>query len=295
MVEYNGKKLTIMACSKCNINCKHCYISYKGNRTPEELMELVTKFKDKYKVEINGAEILTDLKYIESYPIVGQDFIMTNGVAISKNPSILDYLKEKGIRQVFMSYHLGIHGDISPVEVEDLEKNINNILSRNLKLKLYVTVTQKNYMYIHDIVTKAKEYGAMSVRFTNYIKQGNAENLSDDNILSEEQAKEFIKMVQQERSLYDQNDMDIERCGTFGNCGTKKFKCYAVNNNIVLTPDNNIYPCIFLAKPGYEVGYYDGDKLKLFEECKNDGSECIARNYCNYGDEKILQKKLGVR
>ena len=295
MVEYNGKKLTIMACSKCNISCKHCYISYKGNRTPEDLMELVTKFKDKYKVEINGAEVLTDLRYIESYPIVGQDFIMTNGVAISKNPSILDYLKEKGIRQVFMSYHLGIHGDISPVEVEALERNINNILSRGLKLKLYVTVTQKNYMYIHDIVTKAKEYGAMSVRFTNYIKQGNAKNLSDENILSEDQAREFIQMVEQERSLYDQKDMDIERCGTFGNCGTKKFKCYAVNNNIVLTPDNNIYPCIFLAKPGYEIGHYDGDKLLLFEECKNDGSECIARNYCNYGDEKILQKKIGVR
>lgn len=295
MVEYNGKKLTIMACSKCNISCKHCYISYKGNRTPEELMELVTKFKDKYKVEINGAEVLTDLRYIESYPIVGQDFIMTNGVCISKDPSILDYLKEKGIRQVFMSYHLGIHGEISPVEIESLEKNIKNIISRGLKLKLYVTVTQKNYMYIHDIVTKAKEYGAMSVRFTNYIKQGNAKKLSDENILSEEQTREFIRMVEQERSLYEQKDMDIERCGTFGNCGSKKFKCYAVNNNVVLTPDNNIYPCIFLAKKGYEIGYYDGDKLLLYEECKNDGAECIVRNYCNYGDEKILQKKIGVR
>ena len=123
MIEYSGKKLTIMACSKCNVHCKHCYISYKGNRTPEELMKLATKFKDKYKVEINGAEVLTDLGYIESYPIVKQDFIMTNGVAIYKDPSILDYLKEKGIRQVFMSYHLGIHEDISPVEVEALEKN----------------------------------------------------------------------------------------------------------------------------------------------------------------------------
>lgn len=59
-----------------------------------------------------------------------------------------------------MSHYFGIRWDISPVEVETLERNINNILSRGLKLKLYVTVTQKNYMYIHDIVTKAKEYGA---------------------------------------------------------------------------------------------------------------------------------------
>ena len=102
-------------------------------------------------------------------------------------------------------------------------------------------------------------------------------------------------MVEQERLLYNQKEMDIERCGTFGNCGTKKFECYAINNNIVLTPDNNIYSCIFLAKQGYEIGYYDGDKLLLYDEFKNDGSECIARNYCNYGDEKILQKKIGVK
>ena len=295
MIEYNGKKLTIMACSQCNINCKHCYISYKGNRTPEELKELVTKFKDKHKVEINGAEVLTNLRYIESYPIVHQDFIMTNGVAIAHNPSILDYLKENGIRQIFMSFHLGIHEDISPVDVEMLENNINNILSRGLKLKLYVTVTQKNYKYIHEIVQKAIAYGAISVRFTNYIRQGNAQNLSDENILSPEQANEFIQLVEQERSLYDQSFMDIERCGSFGNCGTKKFKCYAVNNNVVLTPDNNVYPCIFLAKPGYEIGYYDGNKIQLFDECRNDGSECIARNYCNYHDEMILQRKLGVK
>ena len=258
MVEYKGKKLTIMACSKCNVKCKHCYISYKGNRTPEELMDLVLKFKDKYKIEINGAEILTDLGYIESYPIIGQDFIMTNGLAISKNPEILDFLISKGIKQVFMSFHFGIHEDISPIEIEDLERNINNITKRGLKLKLYVTVTTKNYKYVHEIVEKAKSYGAMSVRFTNYIRQGSAKSLSDENILSESQISELIKDINNERNKNSQDKMDIERCGTFGKVNSKKFECYAVNNNIVLTPDNNIYPCIFLAKPGYEIGYYDG-------------------------------------
>ena len=51
-------------------------------------MELVTKCKNKYKVEINGAEVLTDLDYIMSYPIVGQDLIMINGVAIANDQSI---------------------------------------------------------------------------------------------------------------------------------------------------------------------------------------------------------------
>lgn len=295
MEEYRGKKLTIMACSKCNADCKHCYISYKGNRTPEELRELVTRFKDQYKVEINGAEVLTDLGYIKSYPIARQDFIMTNGIAIYQNPEVLDYLKANGIRQIFMSYHLGIHDDISPVAISCLEENIKNILSRGLKLKLYVTVTTKNYLYIHEIVEKAKQYGAMSVRFTNYIKQGSACNLPDENILSKSQIDQVIEQVNQERNQNSQDVMDIERCGSFGNAGSHKFDCYAVNNNVVLTPDNNIYPCIFLAKPGYEIGYFDGERIQLYNKSRNDGSECIVREYCNYGDAKIYQKKIGGR
>ena len=70
MIEYKGEKVTVMAGSKCNINCEHCYISYKGNLTPEQLKERVSKLSKKYKVEINGAEILTDLGYL---PIIKSD------------------------------------------------------------------------------------------------------------------------------------------------------------------------------------------------------------------------------
>lgn len=297
MIEYNGKKLTIMACSKCNINCKHCYISYKGNRTPEELKQLVLKFRDKYKVEINGAEVLSDPRYIESYPLARQDFVMTNGLAIYQNPELLDYLISNGIKQIFMSYHFGIQKDISPITVAELEENIKNILSKNLKLKLYATVTSKNYRLIHDVINDAIEYGAMSVRFTNYIKQGNALNLEDSNVLSNQQIDWFLKEVNNERKLYEQSFMDIERCGSFGPSDSKKFNCYAVTNNVVLTPDNNLYPCIFLAKPGYEIGYYDGEKILIDSDVygKNDGKECIAKEYCNYNNVKILQRKIGKK
>lgn len=292
MIQYNGKKLTIMACSQCNTACKHCYISYSGNRDPQELIDLVLRFRDKYKIEINGAEILTDLRYIESYPLVGQDFVMTNGIEIYKNPEILDYLISKGIKQIFMSFHFGIHDDISDVRKYMLEENISNILKRGLKLKLYVTVTQDNYNKVHEIVEKAKKYGAMSVRFTNYIRQGNALELPEENILTRGQIDEFLTSVFYERQKNDKSVMDIERCGSFGNGGSEKFECYSVNNNIILTPDNNIYPCLFLAKPGFEIGYYDGRDLLLYQRYNNDGKDCIVRDYCNYGDTKVLEKKL---
>lgn len=293
MIEYNGKQITVMACSKCNINCEHCYISYKGNRTPEELKRLVQNLSKKYKVEINGAEILTDPRYLESYPIVGQDFIMTNGLALYKNPELIELIKRYGIKKVFMSYHFGIQDDISSVKVKELETNIKNIHAKSLKIRLYTTITSNNYKLVHEIVECAKKYGVYSVRFTNYINQGNALNMESSNILNDEQLNAFFEQLKTERNNNDIERMKITRCGTFGSNGSKKFNCYAGINNVVLTPDNNIYPCIFLAKPGYEIGYYDGEKINLFYRPTNDGLDCIVKEICNNANEEIFVKKFG--
>ena len=72
--KYEGNRVILMACSKCNVACKHCYIGYSGNRTPAELKTLAEYYKNKYKlVRIDGAEPLVDLEYLPSYKIVGQD------------------------------------------------------------------------------------------------------------------------------------------------------------------------------------------------------------------------------
>ena len=94
--KYEGNRVILMACSKCNVACKHCYIGYAGNRTPEELKILAEYYKNKYKlVRIDGAEPLVDLGYLPSYKIVGQDWIMTNGLRIFQEPEIIDLLIEK--------------------------------------------------------------------------------------------------------------------------------------------------------------------------------------------------------
>lgn len=70
--KYEGNRVILMACSKCNVACKHCYIGYTGNRTPEELEQLAKYYSEKFKiVRIDGAEPLTDLGYLRSYKIVG--------------------------------------------------------------------------------------------------------------------------------------------------------------------------------------------------------------------------------
>ena len=84
MKEYTGKEVIVMACSNCNANCSHCYISYKGNRAPEDLLSIVRNLKKRYSLNINGAEVLTNFDYLKSYKEIGQHFVLTNGIVFFK-------------------------------------------------------------------------------------------------------------------------------------------------------------------------------------------------------------------
>ena len=55
--EYNGKIVCIMSCTKCNAKCEHCYISYDGNLSVEELYDMVSFLKDRYEIYINGLNL----------------------------------------------------------------------------------------------------------------------------------------------------------------------------------------------------------------------------------------------
>ena len=72
--------------------------------------------------------------------------------------------------------------------------------------------------------------------------------------------------------------------GSFGKdlIGKKNhFKCDAISDTVVLTPDYNIYPCIFLAKPGYEIGRYENGEILLNVEPNIEFNSCIAEDFCN--------------
>ena len=281
---YNGEFITIMATSECNIRCKHCYISYSGKRSIEDFNNLFdTLAKKKYAIEVNGAELLTDKRYFEVLKRSYQDFIMTNGLEIYKNPDILNYLKGNGVRRIFMSYHYGIQDELSPVTTQMLKENIKTILAAGMQVRLYTTITKHNYNKVHDICKEAIKLGASSIRFTNFIKQGNAKNLSDDNILSDDEILVFLKQVDEERKLHDKTKFRILRCGSFGKGNSEKFNCYAGYDHVVITPDNNIYPCIFLAKKGFEIGKYENGEIIITRPPKHNCKECLTKLICNRG------------
>ena len=293
MVEFTGNKVIVMCCSSCNMHCEHCYISYKGDRTPEELLEVVRNLKGKYNIALNGAEVLTNFGFLESYKELGQKYILSNGLVVSSDYSTIDELIEFGIESISISYHFGIHDKISLIPSEMLEKLFQELNRRNFKFRLMTTITSKNYHMIEEMCQRAIELGARGIYFTNFIQQGNAIRLNEQGmILTEEQIEEFFKQLMRCREKYDVEQLLIERDAGFGPnrlSNHDHFRCPSITEQVVLTPDNNIYPCIFLAKPGYEIGKYEDGKIMIDEKFIeiNDGKKCYAKEICNL-DNQIL-------
>ena len=120
--QFIGKDVILMTCSDCNTRCKHCYISYKGNMQKDELDELISIWKKQYNLSLNGTEIIIHPEYFEALETIGQERIMTNGIEILRNPDILEKLKSIGIKIISISYHIGIHDNISAVNEQTIKK-----------------------------------------------------------------------------------------------------------------------------------------------------------------------------
>lgn len=292
MREYDGKKVTFLCTSGCNINCSHCYVCYKGKRNPDELLELVKHLKGKYKIMLNGAEVLTDPEYLKVYKEIGQPWILSNGLALL-DPNIIEKLKTNNITSVSMSYHFGIHDEISVVKYKQILEIIEILKANKLNFRFLTTITSKNYQLIEDMCKESYQLGAKGIMFTNFIRQGNGINL-ENLILTKQQLKEFFEYLKIVRSIYDKKDLIIERSGTFGideDSNNNHFCCEFGDNRVYITPDNNVYPCIFLTKPGYEIGKLINGKIMVEEKYENSHDKCLVNELCNKGVQLTKKTK----
>lgn len=283
--EFKGNKVVIMACSDCNTHCKHCYVSYNGNFDSEKLYQICQNLSKRYWTQLNGTELLLHPDYLKSLELIKQDFLLTNGIEFQKNPTLIDNISKIGIKHVGMSYHFGIHEQISSVSREIVEENIPKLYKVGITTDIRVTITRDNLSLIPEMCKKTLELGATCIKFTNYIHMGSATDLSTKNILQEEDLRNFFEILEQERKKYPRNVLNIERCGSFGNdCNRKcNFKCPAGKDYVVITPDLNVYPCLFLAKPSFEIGKLIDGKIIIFKEIPNDGYKCLANELHNHG------------
>lgn len=282
-IEYSGKMVTIMSCSDCNVNCKHCYISYTGNFSAENLLSTVLHLKKKYIVRINGSEPLIHPQYIASFKAIGQYGPLTNGLIFQNNFTYLKEIKEAGMSEIHISYHFDIHDKVSSVDKEYLECLFEEIRKHGLKLIIMCTLSKENYERIEYYCQEAVRLGAKGIKFTNLLKQGNAQSIKSISTLSKDDLIKFFKLLKLVRLKYDKSELNIKRCGSFGPdlAYNSNFRCIAGVDNVCITPDYKVYPCIFLSKPGMEIGYFDGERIYIDYSYVNKGDQCIVKELLN--------------
>lgn len=281
--EFDGKLVKIMSCSNCNTKCKHCYISYKGSFSEEDLFEIVKALKNKYEIKINGTEPLLTQGYLKSFKEANEDKVLTNGLVFKDNYDYLEDIKNAGIKRVCISYHFELHDLISNVDKEYLRNLFPIVRKYGLNLEVMTTISSMNYDKVLEYCKEAIKMGANYIHFTNYMLQGNAKNMEDGLVLSEEQRKEFFKQIMRARSLYSKDELYITRCGTFDKnpfVEHENFKCMAYNDMAVLTPELKVYPCNFQASPGNEIGFYKEGKIYVRDDLKFDSNRCSS--FCKY-------------
>jgi MoaA/NifB/PqqE/SkfB family radical SAM enzyme len=282
MYEYEGKYITLMLCSDCNNKCKHCYVKYNGNFTEEILNELVPTLSEKYSLILNGTEPILHPEYYPFFKFSEGGTILTNGLELIRKPELSKILKEHGIQNIHLSYHFGIHDEISLVKTDELNNLIKRLKEEGFTIKLMTSICKDNCNDIISFCKQAHELGVDKIKFTNFIFQGNASSNYQHNILlNQDEIDSVLKQIEEARSLFDEDELYIQRCGSFGPSKDKaKFECFAVHNNVVVTPDGNVYMCVFDVDKGNEIGKLIDGKIMIYDEYKH-----ISDGYC-----KVLRK-----
>lgn len=293
MKEFSGENVTIMSCSDCNTRCKHCYVSYKGNIDGDVLYDMCNKLKDKYQLNINGTEVLLYRDYFKTYDLIGQKRLLSNGIIINKDDSIIEDIKNSSIEMVAMSYHFIIHEDISSVSQKMLRDNILKLQENGIKVELMCTITKDNYDKVLQICENVVNMGVKKIRFINFLNTGNAIDLDNSNILNDKQKEVFFENLNKARHIYTKEQLLIKRCGSFGYDTNHKcnFKCSAGIHKVVIAPDMNVYPCIYMVKPDYKIGRYIDGKVLIEQELYHDEMSCLASDCYNKG-KSLVKKRI---
>jgi len=163
------KNLMINVTEKCNLTCKHCYITNKDaiDFPFDKLKEIIKQFfaLQGTKIILTGGEpylyshLKELLEFLKSYPL--QKEMLSNGVLIKKNPEILDLLKEN-----YFDVYISIdgmketHDDFRNAECfQDTIDGIKLLLANNISTSINTMVHKQNLQEFEEMLVMINNFG----------------------------------------------------------------------------------------------------------------------------------------
>lgn len=295
--------------NRCNLKCKHCYVSANKNGKEEFcLYELDKLFKQLnamsvFGVVISGGEPLIRSDIIEIVNLANENNLLvgisTNGILIDNNFIQNTKGKISNIQISLDSSNACNHEKFRGV------LNIYNKTLENIKLLcdngFYVTVatvlTLDNYNEIEDIINISIKLRVKKYRVIKLIETGEAA-VNSLNKVSPYDIQRFydnIKIIEKKYA----NSIDIELDNEF----TNSEYCTAGIKSIYINHNGEVYPCPFLRLKELYCGNVKQTNLKkiwsnssLLNEIRGMQlpmfcSDCASKNTCDGGCKARIYSK----
>lgn len=195
--------INVMLTTRCNSNCKYCYLSANNNVYDELNFQILKNFLKDFitnngkKVMFTGGEatLYPNFKEIIEYAkkIKLHTTVFTNGLMFNKDN--IDFIKK--IDELVISfdgkpevhdYYRGLTGSHS--HTINLFKLLKD---NNIDYSIQTTVGDKNINDIEYVANIGTKYGAKSIKFSNIVSEGRAK--FNDEFSKKLELKEFFKKL----------------------------------------------------------------------------------------------------
>jgi len=268
----------------CNSNCLHCY--RKGSlaiaRDLSECEKDILVLRNKgYQITLAGAEVLTNEEYLGLYQLVGQDYLLSNGILLAKNSELCNKLISYRINKVHISWHIGFQSIISNIQESIIKKAIENSLKSGLEITVNCVISNRNFLLLEKISKQVLKIGAKKIRLLQLLpvqKELKRYQLTGD------QKNAVFEQVKRLRQIYSKEVLDVRLHGNFSpmlaeksiqSSNEGKF-CPAGNNFFTIEINNKVYPCPFLTQPQFQLGFWRDGQIIIENTIPNNGKSCLA-------------------
>ncbi|MHA1872589.1 MAG: radical SAM protein [Candidatus Heimdallarchaeaceae archaeon] len=245
--------VTIEITSRCNLDCRHCYIGKKENsdlslETIQNIAEQLERIETR-NINLTGGEPFLRQDLHEILEI----FSSIANVSISTNGTIYQQLPPKKIRDIqvsvdgLMENHNWLRGDTYELVIE----NIKKFKKDGHRVLMNTTLFNKNVEDIPSLLELAVELGLDGYRVLSLVPIGNGKKIER---ASEEDVKKITNFLLSKQLEYNgkiliglpQYYLHLVEQET-----GKKIKCSAGMSKICINSIGKVYPCEFLRK---EIG-----------------------------------------
>ena len=195
--------INIMLTTRCNSNCRYCYLSANNNEYDELNFQTLKIFLKNFSIN-NGKKVMFTGGEATLYPNFEEVIeyakklnlyttVFSNGLMFNKNN--IDFIKK--IDELVISfdgksethdYYRGIRGS------HDHTINLFKLLKDNdIDYSIQATIGNKNINDMEYVVKIGVEYGAKSIKFSNIISEGRAK--LNDEFSKKLELREFFRKV----------------------------------------------------------------------------------------------------